>query len=113
MLHDVDRAPWSIEIDAQVTGHGVASLASEQLRSIRDNLEFYREVECARQASRALPTRSASIAEEETSNREEEKKQEACILLGSGKNIDVSNNRKRGINMVKQSIFMHSIGMVI
>lgn len=91
----------------------VATLTSEQLHSIEDDIGFYRQVEDARQAGRPLPTRSETVAEKAMRKREEKKKSEAGVLPGLGEYIEVSKDGKRRIKRAKQSRLTYGMGMAV
>jgi len=90
----------------------VSSLSAEQLRSIQDDLGFYRAVEEARSRRLPLPTRPPTAAEKAAEKLEAKKQAEAGWLPGLNEYLVTLPNGKRKIKRVKHASTIYGMSVV-
>jgi hypothetical protein len=90
----------------------VSTLSSEQLRSIQDDLGFYRAVEEARSRRLPLPTRPPTAAEKAAEKLEAKKQAEAGWLPGLNEYLVTLPNGKKKIKRVKSASIMYGTSVV-
>ncbi|KAL2392843.1 hypothetical protein ABEF93_001742 [Exophiala dermatitidis] len=87
----------------------VSSLSSDQLRSIQDDLGFYRAVETARNRRLPLPTRPPTAAEKAAEKLEAKKQAEVGRLPGLNEYMVTLPNGKKKIKRVKYASPMYGM----
>ncbi|KAK7905670.1 hypothetical protein LTR67_000394 [Exophiala xenobiotica] len=90
----------------------VSTLSSEQLRSIQDDLGFYRAVEEARSRRLPLPTRPPTAAEKAAEKLEAKKQAAACWLPGLNEYLVTLPNGKKKIKRVKYASTIYGMSVV-
>ena len=104
-----DKAvPTPPDTDSQYDLCLLASLSTEQLRWIQDDLGFYRAVEDARKAKMPLPTRPPTAVEKAAEKAEAKKKADAGVLAGLNEYVVVLPDGRRKIKTVKAARYAYA-----
>lgn len=91
----------------------LTSLSSEQLRSIQDDLGFFKAAEDARQQGLPLPTRPPTAAEKAAEKMEAKKKADAGVLPGLNEYVVVLPDGRRKIKRVRYARATYGLSMAI